>query len=229
MSKFLVSAVLFFSTFAFAQEFQSGDMIFQTSKSQQASGIFAATRSNYTHVGIVEVDDRGKKWVIEAVGPVQRIPLDKWVARGVGAKYATHRYKGLTEDQQNKIVKAAMKYKGRPYDKMFTYMDNGDAIYCSELVEMAYKDAGLKVGKRQKLGDLNIADSQAKKLIQQRWKQHPACKGLSTVEACLAEIWDDELMTPVGLTNDSNVESVSSEFTLLDRARGRLGIPPARR
>lgn len=223
---------LFIVVSAFAQDYQTGDMIFRTSKSGQAGAIFKATKSNYTHVGIVEIDRQGKTWVIESVGPVQRISLDEWRRGAVGEKVATHRYKGLSEDQKSKIVQAAMKYKGKPYDKHFTFLDKGSAIYCSELVEMAFKEgAGIDIGKRQKLQELNIGDNLTMKLIRDRWKTHPACNEgkAKSAEECLAIIKPLEMITPVGLTYDSNVEAVHSDFTFVDRIRGKFGVPPARR
>lgn len=234
MFKGLVFSLIYFVllSISFAEEFQTGDMIFRTSKSSQAGAIFKATKSNYTHVGIIEVDERGKKWVIESVGPVQRIPFKDWVDGAVGKKIAVHRYKGLSDQQKKAVIKAAMKYEGKPYDKHFTFLDQGSSIYCSELVEMAYKEgAGIDVGKRQKLQDLNIGDELTMKLIRDRWKTHPACKGgkAKSAQECLEIIKPQEMITPVGLTKDNQVEEVYSDFGLVDRMRGRFGLPPARR
>ncbi|OYZ24345.1 MAG: hypothetical protein B7Y39_01430 [Bdellovibrio sp. 28-41-41] len=62
-------------------DLQSGDIIFQTSGSNQLTAIMWASKSLYSHVGIVEIDGN-KKYVIEAISKVSRTPLSKWIKRG---------------------------------------------------------------------------------------------------------------------------------------------------
>ncbi|UDF02895.1 YiiX/YebB-like N1pC/P60 family cysteine hydrolase [Asticcacaulis sp. AND118] len=51
-------------------DLRDGDLIFQTSRSQQSKAILVASRSLYTHMGIVKHTSSG--WmVVEAVGPVK--------------------------------------------------------------------------------------------------------------------------------------------------------------
>lgn len=213
-----------------AVDFRNGDMIFHTSKSSQMGAVFRATRSTFTHVGIVEVDKSGNKWVIEAVGPVRRIPLQRWIDQGVGNKYALHRKNGITPEQAAKVVAAANKYADQklPYDKQFSF-DNGKKTYCSELVEMAYRDAGLSIGKRQKLKDLSLSGAQVERLIKERWREHPACKGASVLKNCVDKVLESELITPYGLTmstDDSSTEEIYNGFSYLDTFNATIGRPP---
>lgn len=62
-------------------EIKNGDLIFQTSLSRQSKAIQLATKSKYSHCGIVFYDN-GQFYVFEAIQPVKSTPLDKWIARG---------------------------------------------------------------------------------------------------------------------------------------------------
>ena len=53
--------------------FQNGDVVLQASKSERSALIRKASRSPYSHVGIVEVANDGV-FVIEAIQPVSRTP-----------------------------------------------------------------------------------------------------------------------------------------------------------
>src|SRR6266508_222806 len=59
---------------------ESGDLVFETSPSSQSAGIQWATRSRWSHVGIVEVTEDGVA-VIEALGKVSRTPWAAWRRR----------------------------------------------------------------------------------------------------------------------------------------------------
>ena len=77
-----------------AQDFQTGDIIFHTSKSAQSIVIQKATHSPYSHMGMI-VHKNHKIWVLEAIQPVKYTPLQQWINRGTGARYVLKRY---TED-----------------------------------------------------------------------------------------------------------------------------------
>ena len=55
-----------------------GDIVFHTSRSAQSQAIQLATKSPYSHMGIVYLRD-GKPFVLEAVQPVKLTPLDEWI------------------------------------------------------------------------------------------------------------------------------------------------------
>lgn len=193
--------------------FQSGDIIFQASKSKQSTAILWATKSVYSHVGIVEVVG-DKKYVIETLSVVKKTPLKEWTARGRLSRYAVYRYDGITPKQQKAVVASAKKYLGRGYDVYFT--SNNNELYCSELVHLAYKDAGIKIGSFQKVQDLDIDNIVVHKLVEQRWRQHPLCrKGVKNFETCWARILDDDLISPDRVSEDTHLQKVWSNFTIL--------------
>ena len=71
---------------SFAEQLRDGDIIFQTSRSEQNFAIQKATHSQYSHMGIVFFRN-GSFHVYEAINTVQYTPLRKWVDRGEGGHY----------------------------------------------------------------------------------------------------------------------------------------------
>lgn len=135
-----------------ASALRTGDLVFQTSRSAQSRPIQQATRSRWSHVGLVEVD-RGGVFVIEAIAPVSRTPYAAWAARGERAEVLALRPRGLDPAARARAVAEAKRHLGKPYDLAFGWGD--DRLYCSELVRKAYaRGAGVELGKMERLGDL---------------------------------------------------------------------------
>jgi Permuted papain-like amidase enzyme, YaeF/YiiX, C92 family len=192
---------------------KAGDIVFQTTGGQQSLAILMASRSPYTHTGIIEIDAAGKPWVVEAVGPVTTTALDAWIANGHGGRITVKRVKGLSPADAAKAIARAHDYDGLPYDIFF--LNGRDAIYCSELVEAAFSEgAGIKLGAFEKVRDLHLDNSAARKLIEARWKKHPLCQSeaASTFEACYGIILDQTLVTPASIARDPRLEMVTSNF-----------------
>lgn len=117
------------ATAAAIENVKEGDVIFQTSLSQQSPLIQIGTRSTITHCGIVVIRN-GKPFVLETLQTLQLTPLDKFVARSKDAKYWLKRSK-----KENIEIKYD-NYLGKPYDLAFKF-DNGK-FYCSELIYDVY-------------------------------------------------------------------------------------------
>src|SRR5512132_1982776 len=81
---------------------ESGDLVFETSTSSQSAGIQWATRSRWSHVGIVELDGEGHAAVIEALGKVTRTPFGAWRRRARrGGDLLVLRPRGLSAAQRS--------------------------------------------------------------------------------------------------------------------------------
>jgi hypothetical protein len=147
---------------------RDGDIIFHTSRSAQSLAIQRATRSPYSHVGVIVYRD-GKPFVFEAIATVRYTPLEQWIARGDRGRYVVKRLrKTLTEDQSRKLRAAASRYEGKPYDLYFEWSD--DRIYCSELVWKMYREAlGLEIGIRQKLREFDLSDPVVRAKMRERY------------------------------------------------------------
>lgn len=192
---------------------KTGDIVFQKTNTNASDAIMLASGTVYTHVGIVEVDDSGRELVIEAVGPVQVVPLADWIGKGEGDKVTVKRIKDLDEDQAKQAIAHARLYLGLPYDHFF--YESRDQIYCSELVYLAFKDGpGLTVGREEKVRELNIDTGSAQTLIRQRWKSHPLCKEKSakSFDACYRLILEQTLVTPASIARDAQMELVFTSF-----------------
>ncbi len=153
---------------------RTGDIVFQESGSAQTMAIALASRSLYTHTGIIEIRDSGGPQVVEAAQSVQSTPLSRWIARGTAGRITVKRVRGLSEEAARKVLAAAHTYDGRPYD--FFFHEDTETIYCSELVHRAFAEgAGIPLGRMQSPRDLDIDNAAVRKLIEARWQKHPLC------------------------------------------------------
>ncbi|MDC0716019.1 YiiX/YebB-like N1pC/P60 family cysteine hydrolase [Nannocystis bainbridge] len=197
-----------------AAALRDGDILLHTSRSAQAVAVAAATASPYTHVGIVDrIGDDA--FVIEAVGPTRRTPLSEWLARGAGGKATAVRHPGLDAAARAAVVAAATSYLGRPYDLSFTPGD--DALYCSELVTLAYAAVDVAVGTWRPLGDLALDDPATRRLLKRRWRAHPACRGAPSLAACRPALAAVPVVTPESLAADPRLRIVGTSYLLRPR------------
>src|SRR5262245_43284866 len=148
-----------------------GDIIFHTSRSSQSQAIQLATHSPYSHMGLV-LYRSGRPFVLEAAGKVQFTPLDAWVARGVGGKYAVKRLRDAgalaSPAGLRRLQVAAEAFLGRPYDPYFEWSD--DRIYCSELVWKAYdRGLGIRLGKLASLSTFDLSNDAVKRKLSERY------------------------------------------------------------
>jgi hypothetical protein len=152
-------------------EIKNGDLIFQTSLSRQSKAIQLATKSKYSHCGII-YKDGNNFFVFEAVQPVKLTPLEKWIARGEDGKYVTKRLKNadkiLTSSVLKKMKLIGDRFRGKNYDLTFEWSD--DKIYCSELIWKIYKRAtSIEIGKLEKLSDFDLTNQLVKKTMKERY------------------------------------------------------------
>lgn len=152
-------------------DIQEGDIIFQSSSSPLSMAIQLATRSKYSHCGII-FKDNGTWYVYEAVQPVRSTPLDQWIAQGDGGKFVIKRLanakQALSTTVINKMKQASRQFMGKDYDGTFEWSD--DRIYCSELVWKVYKNAaGIEVGQLKKLKDFDLSSPQVKAKLKEHY------------------------------------------------------------
>jgi hypothetical protein len=178
------------------EEIRDGDLIFQTSLSRQSEAIQKATKSEYSHCGLIF--SKGSGFVVyEAVQPVKITPLDRWIAKGKGGHYMIKRLKNadrvLTTESVLKLKNICQQFVGKNYDLTFEWSDEN--IYCSELVWKAYQRAtGIEIGKLQKLKDFDLSDQVVKSKMKERYgDQIPLNETVISPSA----IYDSELLVPV--------------------------------
>jgi uncharacterized protein YycO len=150
---------------------QSGDIIFQSTNSRQCKAVKLATKSKYSHVGIVlEID--GELIVYEAVQPVKMTPLADWIRHGQGGHYVVKRLKNADEILTSAVLSdmedLANGYLGKNYDIYFEWSD--EKIYCSELVWKIYKQAtGIEIGNLKTLKDFDLSSNSVQSIMEERY------------------------------------------------------------
>jgi hypothetical protein len=195
---------------------RDGDIVFQTINGSQTLAILFASRSPYSHVGMLRIGADGTPMVVEAVGPVREITLDEWIEQGIGGRITVKRMEALTPEQARSALVAASAFDGLPYDIYFRSDD--DAIYCSELVRNAFlRGPHIELGRLQTVRELKIDNFASRKLIDRRWRTHPDCRNPpnNTRESCFAKILDQELVTPDSIAADAKLTQIYSNFGLL--------------
>jgi hypothetical protein len=193
-----------------APPLQDGDIVFQTSWTDQSVAVGLATGSLYLHTGMVKMTGSGPA-VMHAAAQVEETPLKAWIDGGILKRFAVYRYRGITPRQASRAVVAAEQYYGRNYDLYFLFDNN--KIYCSELPYLAYQQSGINIGKISKISELSVDNYFAKKVIEARWRSHPKCyeKDL-TFEQCYAIIMAQELVTPASIAADPHFERIFTNY-----------------
>jgi|GEM_PF-5474058 len=135
---------------------QEGDIIFQSLPfSRVVTAIEGATQSPLSHCGIVARENGG--WVVyEAFAPVGAIPLSDFIARGRDRGFLVKRLQARHQSHVPKMLESVRQLRGRPYDERYRLDDDRAAIYCSELIYLAWQDAtaGESLGQLVTLGEL---------------------------------------------------------------------------
>jgi hypothetical protein len=150
-----VAALLFLGACA-PQDYhpREGDLIFQSlPQNDLVNAIEGATRSPYSHVGIV-IRSQDAWYVREALGVVHDTRLGDFLGRGREGKYDVYRLKPEYTSTIPRIIEATNEYLGLPYDARYRMDD--EFIYCSELIYKAYKNTTNKeLGELVELGSLD--------------------------------------------------------------------------
>lgn len=150
---------------------KNGDLIFQTSLSSQSQAIQLATKSKYSHCGII-YKQGNDYFVFEAIQPVSKTPLNEWIKRGQNGHYVVKRLKNadeiLTPNIISKMKQVGEEFNSKNYDLYFDWSD--DKIYCSELIWKIYQRAtGIEIGRLQTLGEFDLTSKIVKQKMQERY------------------------------------------------------------
>jgi uncharacterized protein YycO len=150
---------------------REGDIVFQTFPSSQTEAIQIATKSRFSHVGMILRHD-GKLMVYEAVGPVKFTPVDSWIERNAKRHFVVKRLKNaetvLTSRNLARLRSVALTFKGKPYDSVFNWSD--DEMYCSELVWKTFHRAlNIDIGKLRKMKEFDLSSPEVKKILAERY------------------------------------------------------------
>ena len=187
--------------------YESGDIVFHTSKSAQSECLQRIMNSPYTHMGLIYVRD-GEPFVYEAVGPVKLTSLDEWVSRGAKGRYVVKRLREadtlLSDEALTTMRNVGERFSGRPYDPYFQWSD--ELVYCSELVWKIYEEAlGIEVGERQFFSDFDLSDEKCSTLIKQRYP-NGLCMADGPQGGCINP--QEPVISPVAMFESDLLETV---------------------
>lgn len=179
-----------------SDKFKDGDIIFQTSESAQCEAVRIATKSKFSHCGIIFTEN-GKQFVLEAVQPVKITPLENWIRHGRNSKYVVKRLKNasavLNAETLQKMKSYGKQFIGKEYDAYFEWTDN--RIYCSELVWKIYKNgAGIELSQLRELKEFSLDDPRVQFILKERYGNEIPLKEKVVAPYDLA---DSKLLTTV--------------------------------
>jgi hypothetical protein len=149
---------------------KNGDIIFIVNPSGQGKAIQLATKSKYTHVGVIFFED-GKEVVYHAVEPVMKSTLKEFISMSADDKYEIKRLKDqtlLTTEVINKMLATARSKLGLHYDLSFSWDDT--EMYCSEYIWKIYNKAlNINVGSLKPLKEFDLSHPAVKAKLTERY------------------------------------------------------------
>ncbi len=151
---------------------KQGDIVFQDLPTSQGMAVKLATKSEYTHCGLVLKDSLRGWIVLEAVHPVRVTELREWIARGAGSKFEVRRLKdhagSLPDSVWSNVRKVGDTLCGKPYDIFFGWSD--DKWYCSELVWKMYdRIAHIKLCPTRPLRSFDLSSPAVRQKLSERY------------------------------------------------------------
>ncbi len=151
---------------------REGDVVFSSSKEGQGNAVIIATRSPYSHCGIV-FQHEGKMMVLEAVQPVGVVSLQTFMARSDAGTFMARRLKTPIAQEKYQAARVwAMGQIGKNYDGRFLWDDKN--LYCSELVWKVYQHAGVELCKPRFFKDYALDHPEVRALIRERFGSEQA-------------------------------------------------------
>jgi hypothetical protein len=169
----LAALALHFTPSAAAEQgdykWQVGDVVFQSTKGEQAEAIRKATGSRFTHCGVV-FEQAGEWKVLEASQPVKVTPLEDFRKRSLPGTFQVRRLKDsltLTAEALELGRAWGQKQVGLNYDPHFRWDD--ETLYCSELVWKIYKKAGVELCATRHFKDYALESAEVQAVIKERY------------------------------------------------------------
>lgn len=159
-----------------AKDLQSGDLLFVQGESRILMGLVNFSRlcteladSDFSHVALVSREDSEIVVYDTVVGGPRRTPFGQFVADRRVWRIAVKR---LPPEHQ-RFVPSAIAYCRQAYESKTEFDEdfqlNNDRLYCTELVELAFRHAGLPLSEPIRLDELpgyELVSEPTKRLVQ---------------------------------------------------------------
>jgi hypothetical protein len=111
--------------------------VYEGNQTPGIPGLYSGGSFYVGHVGIIEVDQDQKAWVIEALlGKEKRVvkrSYEDWIKGRSDEVVWLGRLRDLPSEARAKVAEEATKYIDRPYDFWNFDLDDDSAFYCSKL------------------------------------------------------------------------------------------------
>lgn len=205
------------------QDWRDGDLILQHTSADNGLPVFEEQGAGQPNLAIVRVTPEGPV-VIEARETVSEVPLKDFLQAGLTPDYTVYRLAGLTPEQAAGVVKAASALKGRPAD--FFLERTPERLYASEFVQLAFRNAGIELGRTQRLRDLARGKPRVEAAFGAHWGTHRPCKArYLSQDECWRVVGRHEVIAPRVILADSRITRVFS--TLPDAPPSPVETAPA--
>ncbi len=150
--------------------YKNGDLIFIVNPSGQGKAIQLATKSKFTHIGIILMEN-DKPVFYHAVEPVSKSSLQEFIAMSADGNYEIRRLKDqslLTATAVAAMVSEAKSKLGIHYDIGFSWSDS--ELYCSEFIWKLYDHTlHLHIGDLKPLKSFDLSHPAVKAKLEQRY------------------------------------------------------------
>ena len=149
---------------------KTGDIIFITNPGGQGKAIQLATKSKYTHVGIVFVEN-GIVYVYHAIEPVTKSTFKDFLKLSADNKFVAMRLKDqtiLNTIASEKMRQMAISILNKHYDIYFDWNDN--EWYCSEFVWKLYnRNYNVEIGAPRQLKSFDLSSKEVQTIMKKRY------------------------------------------------------------
>lgn len=145
---------IFFAVFIFlagpqtlyALELKEGDILLQPLQCWSCSLIELQTRSEYSHIGVVIQKSKGVIWVAEALGSVEKRPLQEFLSRTEKGSLVKILRASYVAFNLNEIFKQEFEHLSYDHEFLWNNIDDkGEKLYCSEFVYKLFLKAKMHV------------------------------------------------------------------------------------
>uniref|UniRef100_UPI003BAC0FAE hypothetical protein n=1 Tax=Stappia sp. TaxID=1870903 RepID=UPI003BAC0FAE len=156
-----------------------------------------ATKSPYTHVGIVRLTGGGPV-VLETTPSLWEVFVEDFLDQSADGHYAVYGLRGLSEEDAFTPPRVANDFLEAPDDP---YLREGlSEMSGAELVNRSYRSLGLDLGEPVPLGDLAAGSPELRTWLESVWRAHPDCSGQRLDRAdCLARLERQKVLTPAAI------------------------------
>ena len=145
------------------QVLREGDIVFRLGDAHVGRGYFPMSRflarasnSNFSHSGIVAIEEEGPVVYDTTRYSVQRQPFCVWILDNIGS-IGVKRLRPEYRKDIPKVVSYCRKvfHDQVPFDYQLSQDDS--ALYCIEMTEKAFRSAGIELSQPIRLGDMERA------------------------------------------------------------------------